>query len=337
MTLLGLSRDQILAHRRRVGSLDERLPAGGTSLRKAAWAGLTDSTPRAALLSAHARVEGTQPHTWEDPALVQTWGPRFSTYAVPREDLAVFTLGRHPEGEKARARAEGLAERLADLLGDGSMTHSEAGRALGVGNAIRYAATTGTVLIRWEGARQPTIRSVPAPDTDPAEARLELARRYLHVLGPGTPNGFSQWAGIRSRRSPAIFDGLAAELTSVDTPVGEAFVLSEDEESFRIGPGPAAPARFLPSGDTFFLYWDDDRELLVRDEQRRSELWTSRVWPGALLVGGEVAGIWRRRQGTLTVHLWRRLAGSEREAVETEAVTLPLPDVDEVTVRWEEP
>jgi hypothetical protein len=34
--------------------------------------------PRAALLSIHARVEGTQPWTWEDPSLVQLWGPRFN-------------------------------------------------------------------------------------------------------------------------------------------------------------------------------------------------------------------------------------------------------------------
>ena len=36
------------------------------------------------------------------------------------------------------------------------MTDREAGRALGVGNSLRYAATTGTVAIRWEGARAPT-------------------------------------------------------------------------------------------------------------------------------------------------------------------------------------
>lgn len=293
--------------------------------------------PRAALLSIHARVQDTQPNTWEDPALVQTWGPRFSTYAVPRDDLGVFTVGRHPAAEKARARAEDLADRLADLLGGGSMTQSEAGRALGVGNAIRYAATTGTVIIRWDGARQPTIWSVPAPDMEPHEARVELLRRYLNVLGPGTPDGFAKWAGIKPRRTPEIFEGFQAELTPVTTPTGEAWILAEDEASFRAESNPTAAARLLPSGDSFFLYWDADRELLVPDEGRRSELWTSRVWPGALLVGGEVVGIWRRQQGVVTVHPWRRLAAAERDAIETEAATLPLPGVDEVTVRWESP
>ena len=57
---LDLTRPQILAFRRRVGALDVRLPRGRRSLRLAAWAGLQDSMPRAALLSIHARVEGTE-------------------------------------------------------------------------------------------------------------------------------------------------------------------------------------------------------------------------------------------------------------------------------------
>jgi len=60
---LALSREQVLAFRRRVNSLDERLPAGADSLRLAAWAGLQDSMPRAALLSIHARVEGAHPES----------------------------------------------------------------------------------------------------------------------------------------------------------------------------------------------------------------------------------------------------------------------------------
>jgi len=68
---LDLSRAQILAFRRTAGALDARLAPGAASLRRAAWAGLQDSMPRAALLSLHARVEGTRPDTWEDPALIQ--------------------------------------------------------------------------------------------------------------------------------------------------------------------------------------------------------------------------------------------------------------------------
>src|ERR1041385_78794 len=94
---LRLTRSQILAFRRRVGALDQRNPAGRRSLRQAAWAGLQDSMPRAALLSIHARVEGTGPSSWEDPSLVQLWGPRYQVYVIAARDVAVFSLGRFPD------------------------------------------------------------------------------------------------------------------------------------------------------------------------------------------------------------------------------------------------
>ena len=181
--------------------------------------------------------------------------------------------------------AEDLASRLDAFLDGRTMTYGEAGDGLGENpNRLRYAATTGRVLIRWDGARQPTIWTVPPPDVDPRDARLELARRYLHVFGPATAAGFAQWAGIGPAGGRAAFEGLAGSLTPVRTPVGDAWILASDEPTFRAGGGPAAPARLLPSGDAYYLLQGADRELLVPDPDRRGELWTSRVWPGAVLV-----------------------------------------------------
>ena len=128
---LKFTRAQDLAFRRRSGGLDERLPPGPDSLRAAAWAGLQDSMPRAALLSMHARVEGTEPGSWEDPSLVQLWGPRFSAYVVAERDRAVFTVGRLPDDPPARRDAEQLANRLEAFLDGRRMKYGEAGRGLG--------------------------------------------------------------------------------------------------------------------------------------------------------------------------------------------------------------
>jgi len=335
--MLRLTRPQILAFRRHVGVLDERLPRGRSSLRRAAWAGLQDSMPRAALLSIHARVEGTEQSTWEDPSLVQLWGPRYHAYVVAARDLAIFSLGRLPEDGKARRTADDLAARLNASLGGTRMRYDEAGLAIGVhGNSLRYAALTGSVAIRWEGARLPTVWTVPPPDVDPRDARLELARRYLHIFGPTTPEAFAQWSGIGPPRSRAAFDALGKSLTPVRTPTGAAWILARDEPVFRASPGSAAPARLLPSGDAYFLLQGADRELLVPDIDRRRELWTPRVWPGALLVNGEIVGTWRRAHGTVTIQTWRRLSRAARQAVETEADSLPLPGVEgQIVVRWD--
>ncbi len=335
---LDLTRKQILTYRQAVNVLDERLPPGTASLRRAAWAGLQDSMPRAAVLSIHARVHGTGSDAWADDSLVQVWGPRFSAYVVAAQDLAVFSLGRLPDNAERRRSAEDLARRLDAFLDGRRMTYGDAGRGLGVHpNQLRYAAPTGRVLIRWEGARQPTVWTVPPPDVDPRDARLELARRFLHVFGPATPAAFAQWAGLRPAIGRAAFDALVGSLTPVRTPVGDASILSSDEPAFGAASGPAAPARLLPSGDAYFLLQGADRELLVPDSGRRRELWTPRVWPGAVLVEGEIVGTWRRAQADVAIASWRRLSRSGRAAVETEAATMPLPGLrGRIRVRWDE-
>ena len=252
---LDLTRQQILAFRRHVGALDERLPRGRRSLRLAAWAGLKDSMPRAALLSIHARVEGTQPSTWEDPSLVQLWGPHHHAYVVAARDLGVFSLGRLPDDNRSRQVAEDLATRLRAHLGEETITYGEAGSALGEPpNRLRYAAPTGTVVIRWDGARQPTIRTVPPPEVDPGEARLELVRRFLHIFGPATPEAFAEWSAIPAKRAHAAFDALGGSLTPARTPIGDAWILTRDEPTFAVpsgsvgvGSAPAERRHLLPA------------------------------------------------------------------------------------------
>jgi hypothetical protein len=332
---LELSRAQILAFRRRVGALDERLPRGARSLRQAAWAGLQDSMPRAALLSIHARVQGAHPSIWEEPSLVQVWGPRFSVFVVPARDHAIFTLGRLPDDEPSRRRAEDLAAQLHGFLRGRRMTDREVARGIGVGNRMRYATATGTLLIRWEGARAPLVWTVPRPEIEPAEARRELARRYLHVYGPTTPDSFAKWAGIGADQGRATFESLRRTLVAVRTPIGDAWILARDEAAIHGPAGPPAAARLLPSGDSYWLLQGVDRELLVPDAVQRAGLWTPRVWPGAVLVAGEIVGTWRRAQAKLAIDPWRRLSRAERTAVEAEAQSLPLPGLErEIVVDW---
>jgi DNA glycosylase AlkZ-like len=332
---LELTREQVLAFRRRVGGLDERMPRSSESLRRAAWAGLQDSMPRAALLSLHARVDGVEPSTWEDPSLAQLWGPRYNAYVVGKRDFALFSLGRLPDNAKGRLRAERMAKRLHAQLDGARRTDREVGRVLGIGNSLRYAATTGTVAIRWDGARAPIVWTVAAPGIDPADACRGLARRYLHVFGPATADGFARWAGISRRSAATAFASLEGSLLPVRSPLGDEWLLADDEPAVLAAESAPASARLLPSGDAYFLLAGAERELLVPRADRRPLLWTSRVWPGALLVEGEIRGTWRRAKHTVEIDAWERLSPEARYAVEAEARTLPLPGVDRgIEVVW---
>ena len=104
----------------------------------------------------------------------------------------------------------------------------------------------------------------------------------------------------------------------------------------RAGETSAAPTRLLPSGDTYYLLQGAERELLVPRAEQRALLWTSRVWPGALLVEGEIRGTWRRAQHTVRIDAWGRLSRPMRDAIEAEAGALPLPGVDRsIDVVWD--
>ena len=74
----------------------------------------------------------------------------------------------------------------------------------------------------------------------------------------------------------------------------------------------------------------------MENAAHRDRLWTSRVWPGALLVDGAIVGTWRRAEGAVSIETWRRLSRAERHAVEAEVASLPLPGVagKMATARW---
>ena len=335
--MLHLSREQILSYRRGVSGLTARLPLSSKSLEKVAEAGLQDSMPRSALLSIHARVASIGPDTWQSPPLVQVWGPRYSVFVIAERDRPVFTLGRLPEASAALRRAEETADRLKAALGEERMDVRDAARLVGLHpNALRYAAPTGQFLIYWDGARQPSIWSVAAPVTRPVDARLELARRHLHSYGPSTPSSFASWAGVRPRAAEAVFRSLSGELLAVRTPIGEASILAFDEPGFRTLNETGSVTRLLPSGDAYYLLQGPDRELLVPNETHRSQLWTSRVWPGAVLHNGEVVGTWRRSQHEVAISAWTELSTGSRETIEQEATTLPIPGLSRaITVAWD--
>ena len=296
-------------HAARRAALDPRACRGGSPVqlgRPVARPGLGPAVQHvrragSRLRSLHTR---TARRRWPRPA--ESRGDRHASACIPRRAAD----GRRRGGTRPGGELESLPVRRADGHGPDPL-----------------------------GRRTTGDRSGPCRDhrSIPHEARSELARRYLHVFGPTTPAAFATWAGIGLAEAAAAFDALKRSLTAVRTPIGEAWILARDEPAFRAPAGPAAAARLLPSGDAYYLLQGADRELLVPDAELRGRLWTSRVWPGAVLVAGEIAGTWRRAQANLTITPWLRLAREKREAVEAEAQTLPLPGVEgRIAVRWED-
>lgn len=155
--MLEVDRERLLAFRARASHLDRKLPPASFAL--AAYGGLQDSAPRAAIISLHARVSEVTPSSWEHESLCQIWGPRGADYVIPRRDLSVFTLGRMPRDSSAAESVERIADEVHRVCQGSDRPTREVSAILPeLGHSIRLAAITGRLLIRWDAS---SIRVIP--------------------------------------------------------------------------------------------------------------------------------------------------------------------------------
>jgi hypothetical protein len=255
-----VTRSQVLGYRLRANHLDRRLARENVG--EAAYVGLQDSVPRSALLSLHARVEDVDFDAWNDPHLVQVWGPRGSVYVIPKSDFAVFTLGRLPRNADQRRATEEDAQRMRALLdvSDRPALETVTGGSV---RRVREAAATGTIRIRWDGSSIEVWAAEP-PDADVEACRLELARRYLHALAPSCSPHFAMWAGIEGEEATGTWKALQDELVDVRVGGSTRQALAEFAGSLTGDDEIPDTTRLLAPGDPYLLV--RDREAVVPDD-----------------------------------------------------------------------
>src|SRR3989441_3848029 len=270
-------------------------------------------------------------------------GSKGAVYVVPAQDVSVFTLGRFPRNPVLGAAVKAAAERSkrAFRARQADPHHIVSDRKVGVNfRDLRIASMTGAVRIEWDGATT-SWRIVEPPPEAPVPSRLELARRFRRSVGPSTPGEFAWWSGgwagsfgesTRGELSDAkgTFLSLKKELAEVEFEGRKGGVLRTDRSGLERAE-PSQRLRMLPAGDPFLA--SPDRAFLVPQIRFRSELWPKSVWPGALLVNGELVGAWRRQLGRVTVRAWRPLGADVKEAVEEEVSGIPIESARK-EVRW---
>ena len=178
---------------------------------------------------------------------------------------------------------------------------------------LRLAALPGGARIETQTpltfARIPRWSGAPRR----AEGTERLVRAYLTLHGPATP---ADAGGFLGTSGAAIRDVWPTDLAEVRVDGRQAYAL--DAAAVRDAE-PVSFVRLLPPGDPYLQA--RDRELLVPDAARRKALWTILAGPGAVVVDGEVAGLWRAKQAgkgrlAFSVTEW---APVPRDAVEEEA------------------
>jgi hypothetical protein len=166
----------------------------------------------------------------------------------------------------------------------------------------------------------PVLRPVPGfRRAAGTSQRHDVVRAYLRLLGPATPRHVADYLDAPVKDVQARWPDEAIQV-SVD---GERrWVLGEDVDT--LAETPARTTRLLGPFDLFLQA--RDRSLLVDDRVRAKTLWPVLGRPGAVLLDGEIAGVWRPRQSghKLRVHieLWATASASARKAIREQAERL---------------
>lgn len=187
------------------------------------------------------------------------------------------------------------------------------------GALFQLAGLAGGVGLRVEGSST-VIEPLADRGRTPTEtAGLDhLIRTYLRLLGPATSAEVAKFVGTTQTHLKPHWPDDLAEVT-VD---GRRAYLPADAVAAFTAAGMPDIVRLVPPSDPFLQA--RDRDLIVPEKARQSEVWKILGNPGAVIAGGEVAGTWRAKASgkkllTLTVTAFGTLSKKARAAVEAEA------------------
>lgn len=147
----------------------------------------------------------------------------------------------------------------------------------------------GTELI--PDAPTTTLAPIDGWPGPPAAAKgtADLAMTYLRLLGPATDTETAAFLGTTRTELRTVWP---TGLVEIDVD-GKTAWLPEDCVDALRNPPPPPDLRLLPAGDPFLQA--RDRQLLVPDQDRHSQVWKVLGNPGVLLVDGDITGVWRAK------------------------------------------
>lgn len=139
-----------------------------------------------------------------------------------------------------------------------------------------------------------------------ADAQARLVRKFLHCYGPTTPAQFANWLGCSGVQARRLWATVADELEPVRMDGSRAFILASDRK--RLCEPPAFPRDLLLLGAHDPYLDQRDRTTLQPDKALQRRIWRTVANPGAIVLRGEVVGLWTtKKKGAkleATFELW---------------------------------
>jgi hypothetical protein len=365
--VVNVDRAQAMAYRVAALGLAERSSARPADL-PVLDLGVQEYTPGSAQVALTARTSADP----ADDRLITVWAARGAPHLHRRADLAALVKqlwpigdadasariksGQIPEGMKLgveafRVTAEAFREVVHEPMPRGEVStqvSKRVPRALTydcrscqarhiAGNVWQHSGLPGGVEVQSRG-RDAMLGPIPDAPPLPAENEGidELILTYLRFLGPAGPLEVGKYLGSSTAEMKSVWP--TARLTEV-TVAGRKAWLATDAVKALKSASPTPGARFVPPMDQ--LLQARDRDVLVPDRAHQKEVWRTLGNPGALLLDGEITGVWRakmsgRKRVDLTVTTFGPLPASRRKQIEQEAAEVARArEVPEATLTFD--
>ncbi|WP_405664546.1 winged helix DNA-binding domain-containing protein [Streptomyces sp. NBC_01166] len=231
------------------------------------------------------------------------------------QTLAALTARGHATGSELSAAVPALRTKITLFPG----TRQEAVQGIAT-RVIRVLAADGRIRRdrprgSWTSSQFRWTAAEPWPASDPAEARAEVARRWLLSYGPATEGDLKWWTGWGVRETRAALAAVGAEEVQLDNgAVG--WVAPGD---LATEPSPEPWAALLPGLDPSAMGWADRGFHLPTGHRAVLFDRAGNIGPTVWWNGGIVGGWAQRADGE---PVWRLLSDVGREAsqlIEAEA------------------
>lgn len=288
--------------------------------------GLHAQVMSSAELSVWARVEAVAPGAvaaalWDERTLVKTWAMRGTLHLLPTAEYRTFqaVLSQHRHYLTASwLRGFGLTEEemrhilaaVPQALRGNLLTREELAAAVSPKVATSWGSLLKPSAFRGELCFGPNLGQKVrfthpetwlelGPPVDPADAALEITRRYLAAYGPATRADYAHWWGrISPAQAGKLIAALGDEVTSVDVEGVAHWMPAAD---FDVAP--VKTVRLLPAFDPYVINASPHAERLLPAPELRGRIYRPQGWLSpVLLVGGLLLGVWRtERKGTRVV------------------------------------
>lgn len=251
---------------------------------------------------------------------------RLAFIGVTSEQMGAMVAGIGEALDGRQLTLRELGAELARAIGDwvlAGQTSAFGGAWPHYRAAVARAAWAGLVCFGPDRGREVTYVRPDQwlgtwPQVDPETALEQTLRWYLRAFGPATHQDFARWLAIVPAVARGTFKALAGELEEVELAGERRFDLAGTSGERAADP---ACVRLLPHFDQYLL-GSHPRRLLF-------EAWIARGLPvggggnvPALVVDGEVAGLWRRvhraKRAEVTVQSFAPIGRAQRRELAAE-------------------